>query len=118
MAGFTLPEETPESQLGPSTASILRTRDIPWDIYMTARLISDKDLQLLRRYDNKNPGTQARLLAEVRLGLGPSGLGSGPARVGWRGAASQTVHLYVYQHIDAPGRWSLDAWMALFYCWI
>ncbi|KDD73222.1 hypothetical protein H632_c2410p0, partial [Helicosporidium sp. ATCC 50920] len=64
MAGFTLPEETPESQLGPSTASILRTRDIPWDIYMTARLISDKDLQLLRRYDNKNPGTQARLLAE------------------------------------------------------
>lgn len=47
-----------------STRNVLR-RDIPWDIYMTARLISDRDLQLLRRYDKKDPDYQAKLLEEV-----------------------------------------------------
>lgn len=50
-----------------STRSVLR-RDIPWDIYMTARLISDRDLQLLRRYDKKDADYQAKLLEEA----GPS----------------------------------------------
>eukprot|EP00887_Chlorella_sp_A99_P006497 scaffold3.g6497.t1 len=50
-----------------STRNVLR-RDIPWDIYMTARLISDRDLQLLRRYDKKDADYQGRLLAEA----GPS----------------------------------------------
>jgi V-type H+-transporting ATPase subunit H len=48
----------------PSTAQLLRTKEIPWDIYMTARLISDTDLQLLRRYDKRDPAQRAALLAE------------------------------------------------------
>ena len=32
----------------------------------TARLISDRDLQLLRRIDKKDPAYQAKLLEEVR----------------------------------------------------
>ena len=53
-----------------TTEGILRTRDIPWDIYMTARLISERDLQLLRRYDKKDADLRARLLDEVRRGAG------------------------------------------------
>lgn len=33
----------------------------------TARLISDRDLQLLRRFDKKDPAYQAKLLEEVRM---------------------------------------------------
>lgn len=44
-------------------------RDIPWDIYQTARLITDRDLQLLRRFDKKEPSYQAKLLEEVGAGL-------------------------------------------------
>ena len=70
------------------------------DIYQTARLITDRDLQLLRRYDKKEPAYQARLLEEVGAArphreaatlLGGSGhrgrlLGGGTGgagRVGW-----------------------------------
>ena len=35
----------------------------------TARLISDRDLQLLRRFDKKDPAYQAKLLEEVRRGV-------------------------------------------------
>lgn len=48
----------------PSTQELLRTKEIPWDIYMTARLISDHELQLLRRYDKRDPEQRARLLLE------------------------------------------------------
>lgn len=37
----------------PTTEGLLRSKEIPWEIYQTARLITDKDLQLLRRYDKK-----------------------------------------------------------------
>ena len=47
------------------TLSVLR-KDIPWDIYQTARLITDRDLQLLRRFDKKEKAYQAKLLEEVR----------------------------------------------------
>lgn len=47
-----------------TTSSVLK-RDIAWDTYLTARLISDRDLQLIRRYDKKNPETQEDLLQEV-----------------------------------------------------
>ena len=53
-----------------TVATILRTRDIPWDIYMTARLISDRELQLLRRYDKKEESYQSKLLREVGVGGG------------------------------------------------
>lgn len=49
----------------PSSQYLLRTKEIPWDIYMTARLISDHDLQLLRRYDKRDPEQRARLLADA-----------------------------------------------------
>ena len=42
-------------------------RDIPWETYMTARLISDADLQLIRRYDKRSEELQASLLDEVRV---------------------------------------------------
>lgn len=45
-------------------ADILR-RDIPWETYMTARLITDRDLQLIRRYDKRSEELQNSLLDEV-----------------------------------------------------
>ena len=42
-------------------------RDIPWETYLTARLISDRDLQLIRRYDKRNAETQQDLLTEASL---------------------------------------------------
>lgn len=48
----------------PTTQQLLRTREIPWDIYMTARLITDRDLQLLRRYDKKDPQQKKILLSD------------------------------------------------------
>ena len=48
----------------PTTQHLLRTKEIPWDIYMTARLISDRDLQLLRRYDKKDPDQRRKLLRD------------------------------------------------------
>ena len=42
-------------------------RDIPWETYMTTKLISATDLQLLRRYDKKTESARAQLLDEVNL---------------------------------------------------
>jgi V-type H+-transporting ATPase subunit H len=47
-----------------TTANVLK-RNIAWDTYLTARLITDHDLQLIRRYDKKNSETQQDLLQEV-----------------------------------------------------
>eukprot|EP00850_Spirogloea_muscicola_P005334 SM000024S07796 [mRNA] locus=s24:490867:493516:- [translate_table: standard] len=49
-----------------SKEQVLR-RDVPWETYMTAKLISGTDLQLLRRYDHRSPEVQAALLAEDGL---------------------------------------------------
>jgi hypothetical protein len=62
------------------TLSVLR-KDIPWDIYQTARLITDRDLQLLRRFDKKDKAYQAKLLEEVS-GLAPRSPDIGGPR--WR----------------------------------
>ena len=51
-----------------STPAVLK-REIPWDTYLTARLISDRDLQLIKRYDKAAKEQQARLLKEVRAAL-------------------------------------------------
>lgn len=48
----------------PTTEGLLRAKEIPWEIYQTARLISDKDLQMLRRYDKKNSHHKTMLLDE------------------------------------------------------
>ncbi|XP_010547995.1 PREDICTED: V-type proton ATPase subunit H [Tarenaya hassleriana] len=39
-------------------------RDIPWEAYMTTKLISGTGLQLLRRYDKKSESARAQLLDE------------------------------------------------------
>jgi hypothetical protein len=48
-----------------TTSSVLR-RDVPWETYLTARLISEPDLQLIRSYDKRGRATQEDLLAEAR----------------------------------------------------
>ena len=40
-------------------------RDIPWEHYMSTKLISGTCLQLLRRYDHKPESQRAPLLEEV-----------------------------------------------------
>ena len=49
-----------DSELGPTLA-----RDIAWDAYLQARLITDKDLQLIRRYDKRSAELRASMLDEV-----------------------------------------------------
>ncbi|KHG22602.1 V-type proton ATPase subunit H -like protein [Gossypium arboreum] len=44
-----------------STEQVLK-RDIPWETYMTTKLISGTGLQLLRRYDNRAESVRAQLL--------------------------------------------------------
>lgn len=48
-------------------SSAVMKRDIPWDTYTSARLISDKDLQNIRMYDKAPAKTQEDVLATVRL---------------------------------------------------
>ena len=40
-------------------------RDIPWETYMTTKLITGTGLQLLRRYDKKAENYKAQLLDDV-----------------------------------------------------
>lgn len=42
-------------------------RDIPWETYMSAKLITETHLQLLRRYDKKSASQRAALLDEVSI---------------------------------------------------
>ncbi|XWS65037.1 hypothetical protein CRYUN_Cryun05aG0056300 [Craigia yunnanensis] len=44
-----------------TTEQVLK-RDIPWEAYMTTKLISGTGLQLLRRYDNRAESVRAQLL--------------------------------------------------------
>ncbi|XP_059665642.1 V-type proton ATPase subunit H-like [Cornus florida] len=46
-----------------TTEQVLK-RDIPWETYMTTKLISGTGLQLLRRYDNRAESYRATLLDE------------------------------------------------------
>ncbi|KAJ0014671.1 hypothetical protein Pint_20983 [Pistacia integerrima] len=49
-----------------TTEQVLR-RDIPWETYMTTKLISGTGLQLLRRYDKKSESYRAQLLDDDGL---------------------------------------------------
>uniref|UniRef100_A0A7S0S4X7 V-type proton ATPase subunit H n=1 Tax=Chlamydomonas leiostraca TaxID=1034604 RepID=A0A7S0S4X7_9CHLO len=40
-------------------------RDIAWESFASARLISDKDVQLIRRYDKRSPELRASMLDEA-----------------------------------------------------
>ncbi|CAN6458004.1 unnamed protein product [Victoria cruziana] len=44
-----------------TTEQVLK-RDIPWETYMTTKLISGTCLQLLRRYDKRSESYRAQLL--------------------------------------------------------
>lgn len=46
-------------------------RDIPWETYMSTKLITGTHLQLLRRYDNKSDSQKASLLDDVSISLFP-----------------------------------------------
>lgn len=65
------------------TEEILATREIPWEIYSTARLINDLELHLLRRYDNKRGGPR---------GSWGSGSPSTSARLSSRLPSSSSLH--------------------------
>mmetsp|Transcript_19153 Transcript_19153/g.57841 ORF Transcript_19153/g.57841 Transcript_19153/m.57841 type:complete len:476 (+) Transcript_19153:322-1749(+) len=47
----------------PTNQAVLR-RDIPWSTYMSARLLDDKNLQLIRKFDKKSDDVQDALLKE------------------------------------------------------
>ena len=47
-----------------TTAGVLR-RDVPWETYLTARLLSEPDLRLIRGYDKRGRAVQEERLAEV-----------------------------------------------------
>nr|CAD1817281.1 unnamed protein product [Ananas comosus var. bracteatus] len=50
-----------------TTEQVLK-RDIPWEIYMSSKLITGTGLQLLRRYDKRTESQKASLLDDVSLG--------------------------------------------------
>jgi len=50
------------------TEQILR-RQVPWETYQKADLISDRELQLIKRYDKQERPTQQRLLLEAEEGV-------------------------------------------------
>lgn len=47
------------------TWSDILAREIPWETYATARLVTDKDLQLIRRYDKRSSELKNSMLDEV-----------------------------------------------------
>eukprot|EP01026_Neomeris_dumetosa_P071168 TRINITY_DN71663_c0_g3_i1.p1 TRINITY_DN71663_c0_g3~~TRINITY_DN71663_c0_g3_i1.p1 ORF type:complete len:299 (-),score=40.52 TRINITY_DN71663_c0_g3_i1:343-1239(-) len=47
------------------TTEYVLQRDVPWETYLTARLITDRDLQLIRRFDKSTDTIQASLLEEA-----------------------------------------------------
>lgn len=51
----------PIDQAELSTSEVLK-RDIPWETYMTTKLITGTSLQLLRRYDKRSESNRAALL--------------------------------------------------------
>ncbi|WVZ25951.1 hypothetical protein V8G54_004495 [Vigna mungo] len=44
------------------TTELVLSRDIPWETYMSTKLISSTSLQLLRRYDHRSESHRAQLL--------------------------------------------------------
>lgn len=48
---------------------VLKTREVPWESFTSLRLISDRDVQLIRKYDKRKRETQAELLEQVSVTL-------------------------------------------------
>lgn len=58
-----------------TTEQILKTREVPWESFTSLRLISDRDVQLIRKYDKRKRDTQAELLEQVSSARLSSGYG-------------------------------------------
>ena len=50
-----------------TTEQILKSHEVPWESFTSLRLISDRDAQLIRKYDKRKRDTQAELLEQVTL---------------------------------------------------
>ena len=59
-----LADRAASSEEDHESARVLQ-RSIPWDSYQDARLILDKEAQLIRRYDKRDATTQAGYLQQV-----------------------------------------------------
>lgn len=44
---------------------ISQSLQVPWDAYVTAHLITEKDASIIRRYDKQSPNQRALMLDEV-----------------------------------------------------
>lgn len=47
-----------------STEQVLKSHEVPWESFTSLRLISDRDAQLIRKYDKRKRDTQAELLEQ------------------------------------------------------
>ena len=52
-----------------STEQVLKSHEVPWESFTSLRLISDRDAQLIRKYDKRKRDTQAELLEQVSISL-------------------------------------------------
>ena len=48
-----------------TTEQVLKSHEVPWESFTSLRLISDRDAQLIRKYDKRKRETQAELLEQV-----------------------------------------------------
>jgi hypothetical protein len=55
-------------------AAIL-THTIQWESYLTAGVLSDRDVQMIRRFDKRDKFTQAALWEKARAAAGVPGCG-------------------------------------------
>lgn len=60
------PMPTWDEQPEVTSGSVLK-RDVPWDTYMAARLITDRDLRNIRQFDKATPQTQEDVLQQVGI---------------------------------------------------
>ena len=49
-----------------SEEAAVLAREVAWEPLLTARLVGDRDLQYIKRYDKRDLATRRELLAEVR----------------------------------------------------
>lgn len=85
-----------DSEIGPVLG-----RDVAWESFASARLISDKDVQLIRRYDKRSPELRASMLDEV----------GGQCVLGGPGGQSLALHaiaLPATNHLDGKScNWTM-----------
>lgn len=96
----------------PAELAEVLSRDIPWETYLTARLITDKDLQLIKRYDKRADDLRASMLDEVGgVGAGDRRRGRGRRRAhaasGWMCGKGLRGGGVIVQREDCGGWWGV-----------